>query len=43
MHILHATDGSEASLAGAHLLARLPLSESDRLTLLTVVQERADW
>jgi nucleotide-binding universal stress UspA family protein len=34
--ILYATDGSEAALAGAHLLARLPLEADHQLTLLTV-------
>lgn len=42
MNILYATDGSEASLAGAHLLVTLPLSTSDQLTLLTVVPEHGE-
>jgi nucleotide-binding universal stress UspA family protein len=42
MHILYATDGSEASLAGAHLLVTLPLATSDQLTLLTVVPEHGE-
>jgi nucleotide-binding universal stress UspA family protein len=42
MHLLYATDGSEASQAGAHLLAELPLSRDCRLTLLTVLPEEGD-
>ncbi len=37
MQILYATDGSERSLAGARLLACLPLGAADRITILTVV------
>lgn len=42
MRILYATDGSEGALAGARLLARLPLEEDCHLTLLTVVPEEDD-
>jgi nucleotide-binding universal stress UspA family protein len=37
MQVLYATDGSERSLAGAHLLATLPLGADCRITVLTVV------
>ena len=38
MNILYATDGSEGSRAGARLLARLPLSEEDRIIVTSVVE-----
>jgi hypothetical protein len=37
MQILYTTDGSEGALAGARLLASLPLEAGDPLTILTVV------
>jgi nucleotide-binding universal stress UspA family protein len=39
MRILYATDGSKAALAGAQLLARLPLTAEGALTIVTVVPE----
>jgi nucleotide-binding universal stress UspA family protein len=39
LNILYATDGSEGALAGARLLARLPLPADARVTLLTVLPE----
>jgi nucleotide-binding universal stress UspA family protein len=39
MRILYATDGSEGALAGARLLAQLPLEQDCHLTLLTVVPD----
>jgi nucleotide-binding universal stress UspA family protein len=42
LHTLYATDGSEGALAGAHLLARLPLREDWQLTLLTVLPEKEE-
>jgi nucleotide-binding universal stress UspA family protein len=39
LHTLYATDGSDAALAGAHLLARLPLRENWHVTLLTVLSD----
>jgi nucleotide-binding universal stress UspA family protein len=39
MQILLATDGSDGALMGARFLAQLPLDETSRLTLLTVLPE----
>lgn len=39
MRVLYATDGSKAALAGAQLLARLPLTAEDELTIVTVLPE----
>jgi hypothetical protein len=38
MRILYATDGSEGALAGAGLLARLPLTAESHIHLLAVQQ-----
>jgi nucleotide-binding universal stress UspA family protein len=42
MQILFATDGSEGALAGAQVLRGLPLTESDRIQVLTVLQHGAE-
>lgn len=42
MHILYATDGSTGATAAGHLLTTLPWTAEDRITILTVVSERAE-
>jgi nucleotide-binding universal stress UspA family protein len=40
MNIVYATDGSEGSLAAARLLAQLPLTDEDRILVVTVASDQ---